>query len=130
MKLTIERSRWLRGEGDQVSRLLRPSDGKMCCLGFMACQLGYTEAEISNGETPMSAVRVAQKNLWPENMIHEDLDFSSLIEVGGKSYAQELVVRSLMETNDLEFVSASETSREDILTSLFKSINIEVEFVD
>jgi hypothetical protein len=34
MKLTVDRKTWLRGEGDRVSRLLRPSDGQMCCLGF------------------------------------------------------------------------------------------------
>lgn len=37
MKLTIDRSKWLRG--DPNSMLLRPTDGRMCCLGFLGLAL-------------------------------------------------------------------------------------------
>lgn len=39
-KLTINRRTWLRGEGSEESYLRRAEDGKMCCLGFAAIQLG------------------------------------------------------------------------------------------
>jgi len=52
MKLIIDRAKWLRGEGSSTSRLLRPSDKKMCCLGFYALSVGMTEDNIFNIATP------------------------------------------------------------------------------
>lgn len=44
--LTIDRTRWYRGQGDRESRLLRSKDGKMCCLGFDALACGLEEKNI------------------------------------------------------------------------------------
>jgi hypothetical protein len=38
VKFTIDRATWLRGQ--YVSRLLRSSDGKMCCIGQVCIQSG------------------------------------------------------------------------------------------
>jgi hypothetical protein len=51
MELVIDRSKWLRGEGDK-SALLRASDGKMCCLGFYCLAVGLTENQIRNKGFP------------------------------------------------------------------------------
>jgi hypothetical protein len=52
LKFTVDRKRWLRGEGEQNSLLLRESDNKMCCLGFACLAAGHTEDEIRNVATP------------------------------------------------------------------------------
>ncbi len=41
---TIVRSEWQRGAAVSLLKMLRT--GKMCCLGQIACQLGYTPKEI------------------------------------------------------------------------------------
>jgi hypothetical protein len=46
MVVTIDRSKWLHGEGWEVSRLLRKSDKKMCCVGFFALACGAKEKDI------------------------------------------------------------------------------------
>ena len=51
-KLVIDRTRWLRGEGPEESALLRPTDNKMCCLGFDALRRGLTSDEIKGVEAP------------------------------------------------------------------------------
>lgn len=50
--LTIQRSKWLRGEGSKVSRMLRPSDGRMCCLGQEALAFGVPESCLLDQFTP------------------------------------------------------------------------------
>lgn len=51
--LTIERSKWLRGEGTRDSSLYRPEDGKMCCLGFDALAHGLTLDDIAHCKMPL-----------------------------------------------------------------------------
>lgn len=46
LNVVVKRSKWLRGEGSDRSRLLRPSDGKMCCLGFVCLVAGATPDKI------------------------------------------------------------------------------------
>lgn len=58
MKLTIDRTKWLRGEGTGNSALLREKDGKMCCVGFYCLALGKTKEEISERKWPLKT--------WPE----------------------------------------------------------------
>lgn len=57
IKVYIDRNRWLRGEGSGVSRLLRSTDGKMCCLGFCMLALGRTEEQIRDVTTPAARER-------------------------------------------------------------------------
>lgn len=51
---TVSRAKWLRGEGVHNSFLLRPRDGKMCCLGQIAQQCGYTDEQLLDVRGPHS----------------------------------------------------------------------------
>lgn len=51
MKFTIDRQKWLRGEGYSRSRLLRMFDKKMCCVGQMCHQLGVSDRELLDRPT-------------------------------------------------------------------------------
>lgn len=53
MKLVIDRSKWLRGEGSTNSQLRRLSDGKMCCLGFHALACGADKKLITGSTQPL-----------------------------------------------------------------------------
>jgi hypothetical protein len=48
---TVQRSKWLRGEGEDASMLLR-NDGKMCCLGQVCQQLGFSNEQMLTQENP------------------------------------------------------------------------------
>lgn len=45
-EFTIKRSEWLRGEGNSVSRLLRSTDLKRCCVGIYARACGIPDPAI------------------------------------------------------------------------------------
>ncbi len=108
-KFVVNRSRWLRGEGFERSFLLRQSDSKMCCFGFLAMACGYTENEIKSVREPCS---VKNTDLFPL-LIHEN-------ENGE--------VDSLMDIND--DADSTNEQREQELTELFKELNIEIVFED
>jgi hypothetical protein len=46
-EFVIDRSKWLRGEGGELSRLLRKSDQKQCCVGMYltACGVPFENIE-------------------------------------------------------------------------------------
>lgn len=54
--VVIDRRRWLRGEGPDASRLLRKTDGKMCCLGFVCEAVGVSAERLVNRGTPRVVV--------------------------------------------------------------------------
>lgn len=107
-KLSIIRSKWLRGETH--SRLLR-EDGKMCCLGFLARACGATEGQIREKSTPSETTRVR----WPAGMVNKEVgDTCSTV--------------MLMEVNDA--IHKDHKKRERSIKRLFKrKFNIEVKFV-
>lgn len=51
----VDRSKWLRGEG-RASLLLRSSDGKRCCLGFVGSQCGFADHELAERGSPESVL--------------------------------------------------------------------------
>lgn len=57
LNVIVDRSRWLRGEGEKRSLLLRTTDDKMCCLGFACLAAGHTIEEISDMATPSELAR-------------------------------------------------------------------------
>ena len=109
MKLTIDRNTWLRGETDE-SKLLRSSDNKMCCLGFLALALNASKEEISDQSTPGTACSVK----WLDGML----------KMGHESH----ISNDLMRVNDSPNLSASE--REAKLSQLFSQLGVEVEFIN
>jgi len=80
MKFKIDRRRWLRGEGAENSRLLRVSDGKMCCLGQVALQCGVREHEIAWQETP-DGIRPGSKNGMPEWIRYTTIDCEEAMSI-------------------------------------------------
>jgi hypothetical protein len=116
MKLVIDRSKWLRGEGAEDSYLFRPSDGKMCCLGFYgsACKLN-TEQMAARGT--------------PYNVSEPDKTWTASAHWlfnSAFSDASSTCFR-LMEANDNEELPAEE--REEDIIRLFAEHGVEVEFV-
>jgi hypothetical protein len=110
MKLVIDRSRWLRGEGPSTSSMIRLRDEKMCCLGFFGLACGIERDRLLNRLVPT----ILQSPNWPV----------WLVDLGGNTTE----ARLLMNTNDSEAMSGAE--REAALTAVFASHGVEVEFVD
>lgn len=113
MKLTIDRATWLRGEGENVSRLLRGSDGKKCCLGFYCLAKGYTKEEIYNKASPR---QLDNKANIGELMNAENTKENSICE-------------SLMIDNDDNHGLVTEETREKNITYSFEKIGVEVNFI-
>ena len=116
MKFTIDRKRWLRGEGSDKSFLLRPSDGKMCCLGFYALACGVSEWTITGASLPRWA------HTYPE---HAQWLFGSR-----RSALCESPCETLAAINDDMFSITTEAIREEKIVAVFAQYGVEVEFVD
>ncbi len=105
--LKIDRNTWLRGEGSDTSYLLRPSDKKMCCLGFLC----------------------GQYNSIYEFLGHQTVDEDDLPESVYDALENGLSAPTLEELyciNDSEVLS--DVEREQELTKLFAGAGINVEF--
>lgn len=116
MKLVIDRSKWIRGQGDMVSALLT-SEGKMCCLGFFAKECGLTDNQIHCKPAPANVGKI-DKEIWDKNMLRNDLPYDT---------AHSPVAMELMTINDSK--SLPETEREKDIAKLFATFGVEVEFV-
>jgi hypothetical protein len=117
MKLTIKRSEWLRGEGEDNSRLLRSHDGKKCCLGFLATSLSCTDDQIEDQWSPACVPTLP----WPEG-------FTAKSKYADNDVATNAACQDLMTLNDDQHLS--ERDREFAIADEFKRFGIEVEFVD
>lgn len=128
MKLVIDRSKWLRGEGSEASGLLRSSDGKMCCLGQLALSIGATPEQITHVDEPEHCPTLP----WPKGMLLPvDLFDEDEYEenVGPEErFTTSQITYHLMITNDAEGLSDAE--RENQLREEFAKLDIEVEFVN
>lgn len=112
---TIDFNRWLHGEGSRQSRMYRPSDRKMCCLGFLAQASGCKIEEITNIDSP------------------QELYFSKHIEIlgllTGKTQRNNHHITKLMQINDdPNMLDLDE--RLDKLTWEFDKLGIKVEFTN
>jgi len=122
MKFIIDRTKWLRGEGYKQSRLLRPSDGKQCCLGQIGRQCGLSVRSIKDQIGPSDAVQKfhSTRMKWPEPL-------RPTPAIGGISCDPDLS-RTMMLVNDDTDISDSE--REARLIDLAKVEHIELEFIN
>lgn len=133
-KLTIDRKRWLRGEGSEVSALLRKNDGKMCCIGFYALQVGYTPTDIEDIQTPPSLSQQGAE-LKPDmlRLVTEQLNYQLKKPYHTRYLANE-VCADLMEINDRVDNGLDgafpEEEREERIRKLFAKIDVEVEFIN
>jgi hypothetical protein len=120
MKLIIDRQKWLRGEGETKSSLLRGEDGKMCCLGFLGIECGIESERLQDVGAPEDIPRDANESLleiWKEaSFLFVDNIYRSMASV------------QLMETND--DTSISDQERERRLSDIFSKHGVEVEFID
>ena len=117
MKLIIDRQMWLRGEGATVSRLLRSSDGKMCCLGQLGIACGIPSEMIKNRAVPSDVP--LHVNAFPRFLI-SDPEYQP--DASNECLA-------LMKINDGVYYY-SEAEREHALTMEFAKHDIQVEFIN
>lgn len=112
-QFTIDRKKWLRGEGSAGSALLRVSDNKMCCLGFYSLALGCTEKDILNIGEMCDVDAFRDETSYYEDRVSE---------------AELQYEHRLMSINDDE--SMSEIEREALIVALFAQNNVEVNFIN
>jgi hypothetical protein len=110
-ELVIDRKRWLRGE-DEDSRLLRPSDKKMCCLGFYLCDLGVSADDVSGLHAPCEVGTLPSEGAWLLDVTNPRHNGHDCVE--------------LMETNDTEAIK--ESYREKKIASIFAKHDVKVTF--
>ena len=118
MKFIIDRNTWLRGEGEDQSKLLRESDGKMCCLGFYSLACGLSKEQINNQVTPIDLYDSGNK--IPEGLDWLAPDNNTLTKQALK----------LMKINDLPACWISVEDREAKIIAEFASQGIQVEFIN
>lgn len=116
-KFTVDRRTWLRGEGGVSSKLMRSSDGKMCCLGFLGEACGLTKTALrDNGDfTDLSRPLIAE---IPQELVKRG-DHVGL-------YSNTEIATQLMNLNDETGIDDIE--RERSLTCIFAQIGLTVEF--
>lgn len=119
-RFVIERERWLRGD-EENSRLLRPSDGKMCCLGFFARACGIDEDQIEDEAEPEDVPGAG----WPLWVLRESDDFAGDYDLPGK-LKNSLDIVELIKANDDE--ATGDRKRESRIAEIFAKHGVEVEF--
>jgi hypothetical protein len=125
MELIIDRSKWLRGEGFYESYLLRPRDGKMCCLGFYSLACGLKEEQIRNVKSPRSLVSGDPSGA---NLLNDTCGSWLIYEDNVRTVYHSLDTAELMDHNDTRGESDSE--REKWITKIFAKHGVTVRFVD
>jgi hypothetical protein len=125
-EFTIDRSKWCRGQGSTISKLLNAETGKMCCLGFYACVIGFKPEEIAGIGSPdvgppefIKAWREKESANW---LFKSDSSF-------GVSDERSLACSDLMLDNDSTSYT-SEAIREEDIARTFAQNGVIVKFVD
>jgi hypothetical protein len=126
MKLTIPRSIWLRGEGDEVSRLLRPEDDKMCCIGIYLKELGVEEEYLLNVS---DANHINFNHRLPEEA--KWLRDPCAVPSSGSFYTtNDYELLNIDEDSESRGFVRSEEEREAKIREMFLAHGVEVTFVD
>lgn len=144
--VTVRRSTWLRGEGSFRSFLLRPSDGKMCCLGFCLVELGRSKEEITDKKAPNSFL--GKHRLAPNGATLNDPDEPRLGDgtvLDGKTSVVKDIIGNAMALNDTflghevstwdgtlgrNLLVETEEVRESLIGAELAKIGINIQFVD
>lgn len=121
-KVIVKRSGWLRGAYD--SMLLRPTDQKMCCLGFVCVAGGIPPDEIACNATPQQINRSLLDDLKIGGMV------ARLVYKRGASYPwlDTTFASDAIEINDKQAIT--DADREAQLIKLFGDNGIELTFED
>jgi hypothetical protein len=117
--ITIERSKWLRG--NESDSMLLDKEGKMCCLGFYLSQCRVPKKDLLTVSTP--GCFADKKELPPQAkwLIGRS---PVLLNQNSSDGAD------LMDINDATEDISSEEHRETEIKRIFKQHNIVVDFVD
>ena len=118
--LKIDRQTWLRGEGGRESRLLRPCDGKMCCLGFAMLQAGYQEDHIRDVDDPSEICE------WGRDIMGV-LERSAYRDLLYNNQLSDLCTRIIIANDDRDMEPELRESR---LRHLFGLLGVELEFIN
>ena len=110
LHVVVDRSRWLRGEGSMKSFLFRPTDGKMCCLGFACLANGDNESVISGARSPSA--------WWIESQALPGIKTNW----GWNAYVEAMSINDAQDLRDAK--------REEMLTETLARVGIELTFVD
>lgn len=111
MKLVIDRTKWIRGEAVERSFLIRPEDGKSCCLGFLGCAIG-----------------ISRETLWSKRMPWGEKDWEPSDWLFQLDSQNRYTVHRLAMINDDQ--SLTEPEREEKLKREFAAVDVEVEFIN
>jgi hypothetical protein len=119
MKLTIDRSTWLRGEGSTNAYLRRKEDGKQCCLGFYCAALGLDSGKLVDVKSPIGIEALYKDTLFP-------IEAAKWL-FGGNVFNVSEECYQLTIANDT--LAIAEDKREETVKEIFAKHDVEVEFV-
>lgn len=129
--LIIDREIWLRGESHD-SALLRPRDGKRCCLGFYCQMLGATDEEMLDVASPKGLHPSVQKRLGLYSSWFYDNENNPFSPVSRDLWDaisfNDRKVGLLLMTGWEERMT--EELREKLLTDIFARHNVSVVFIN
>lgn len=126
-EFTVDRRRWLRGEGDGK---LRDEEGNRCCIGFYAGACGYKADKLNGVCTLDELVSEKDDNFFSIRGYDSDLIFKDYPKALRKAYESvqmgEDFFKNLYEINDDDDIRDKE--REEKIKKIFKSRGIKVIF--
>lgn len=122
MKLTIIRSRWLRG--NPHSSFLRDSLGRQCCMGFLASACGIDSRSLE-GQSYFSELEEDEWAKLPEKL--RPIPATDSTETHRRMLDTTLA-QGIYKKNDSYAITHEQ--REEDLTILLKNVGIEVTFAD
>jgi len=118
MKLTIDRKRWLRGEGADNSFLRRIEDGKMCCIGFLGKACGIPDAHLEGRGQLDQLLRD-----WPR---HKKRLSHYVQDIGDGVFRDSSLLVDAYDINDDP--DLTERTRESKVVEILKRVDVEVVF--
>lgn len=118
LKVVVDREKWIHGEGDFDSYLLRERDGHLCCLGFACLAAGLTTDQIKDQHAPHSIPDLV------ESKLPLLLQPTTIPEFYKKTNSK--VCNSMVNLNDKKDVKAA--YRERRLRELGRKVGIEFSF--
>lgn len=132
----IDRTNWLRGEGSKASRLLRPTDEKMCCVGIYLKACGVPRDQLLD-TAAVESRRLVSGGLSLDSVSDTKLAIPILPE--GASWLRDdfkhcsgptPAASALYSMNDYQASDMPERYREEGIRNLFAKQGVEVTFVD
>ena len=129
MKFIVDRTKWYRGKSENSSKLLFPGTQKMCCLGFVALQCGFTPKAIQGVATPgmISFEFVFDTPKYTKKQFPRGFRFLLGLDINGDWEDSKMSHRA-MEIND--DAALTDKQRERKLKELFKRAGHQIMFVN